>query len=84
MDVRKKPVEVEAVYWDGTNRAQDEIRTLSNGMCSLDFADQQIYISTLEGQMTASLGDWVIRGDKGEMYPCKPDIFFSTYEILER
>ena len=53
-------------------------------MCSLDFAEQQIYISTLEGQMTASLGDWVIRGVKGEMYPCKPNIFFATYEILER
>ncbi len=37
-------------------------------------------ISTLEGTMTASAGDWIIRGVKGELYPCKPDIFAATYE----
>jgi hypothetical protein len=37
-------------------------------------------IPTLEGEMTCSLGDWVIRGVKGELYPCKPDIFEQTYE----
>ncbi len=37
-------------------------------------------ISTLEGTMTASRGDWIIRGVKGELYPCKPDIFAQTYE----
>lgn len=37
-------------------------------------------ISTLEGTMTASNGDWIIRGVKGELYPCKPDIFAATYE----
>lgn len=37
-------------------------------------------IDTLEGSMTARSGDWVIRGVKGELYPCKPDIFEATYE----
>lgn len=37
-------------------------------------------IRTLEGTMTASEGDWIIRGVKGELYPCKPDIFEATYE----
>lgn len=37
-------------------------------------------ISTLEGTMTANAGDWIIRGGKGELYPCKPDIFAATYE----
>jgi len=40
-------------------------------------------ISTLEGTMVASYGDWIIRGVKGELYPCKPDIFEVTYERVE-
>ena len=39
-----------------------------------------IYIGTLEGEMCAAPGDWIIRGVKGEIYPCKPDIFATTYE----
>ena len=42
-----------------------------------------IYIGTLEGEMCAAPGDWIIRGVKGELYPCKPDIFEATYEIAE-
>jgi hypothetical protein len=38
-------------------------------------------IPTLEGTMTAQVGDWIIRGVKGELYPCKPDIFEATYEL---
>jgi len=40
-------------------------------------------IWTLEGKMTAAEGDWIIRGVKGEFYPCKPDIFAETYEPVE-
>ena len=40
-------------------------------------------ISTLEGTMTAGNGDWIIRGVAGELYPCKPDIFATTYEVVE-
>ena len=45
---------------------------------------EQLLISTLEGQMRADVGDWVIRGVKGEFYPCKPDIFAATYEPVAR
>ena len=45
--------------------------------------DQIIYIDTLEGQMKADKGDWIITGVNGEQYPCKPEIFKKTYDILE-
>lgn len=47
---------------------------------SIDPADGQMVIRTLEGDMKASLGDWIIRGVQGEFYPCKPDIFAQTYD----
>lgn len=46
----------------------------------VQMGDGSIVIGTLEGDMTASPGDWIIRGVKGEFYPCKPDIFEATYE----
>lgn len=42
-----------------------------------------MYIPTLEGLMQAVVGDWIIKGVKGEIYPCKPDIFEATYERVE-
>lgn len=45
--------------------------------------DVEVKIPTLEGEMTASPGDWIITGVKGERYPCKPDIFAATYEPAE-
>ena len=42
----------------------------------------EVEIPTLEGTMTASMNDWIIRGVKGELYPCKPDIFEATYEAV--
>jgi hypothetical protein len=39
-----------------------------------------MHIQTLEGVMEATIGDWIIRGIQGEVYPCKPDIFYATYE----
>ena len=44
--------------------------------------DKEIYIDTLEGKMKANKGDWIIKGVKGELYPCKPDIFLETYEYI--
>ena len=44
------------------------------------FADDRVHITTLEGTMTGNSDDWIIRGVKGELYPCKPDIFEATYE----
>ena len=42
--------------------------------------NEEVYIQTLEGVMKANPGDWIIRGVKGELYPCKPDVFEATYE----
>ncbi len=42
-----------------------------------------LVIHTLEGDMTAMPGDWIITGIKGEQYPCKPDIFLATYELVD-
>lgn len=76
---RKKPVVVEAVQWTGANFA--EVAQLSyNIMGPYGQEDAHLEISTLEGRMTANKGDWIIKGVKGEVYPCKPDIFEATYE----
>lgn len=83
-EFKKKPVVVKA--WQNTleNRLKgipEEIKTLSFGIT----VDNEIhyFIDTLEGQMTASQGDWIIQGVNGELYPCKPDIFAKTYEPCE-
>ena len=81
---RKKPVEIEAVQFTGENAAtifawmdastgsaEPSIRKVSEGV---------LVIRTLEGDMTAQRLDWIIRGVKGEFYPCKPDIFAATYD----
>lgn len=88
---RKKPVVIEAMHWDGTAESATPIIdwVLNNGSVAR-FHDNQyvpsltdIAIDTLEGVITASPGDWVIRGVKGEFYPCKPDIFDATYEEVD-
>lgn len=72
---RNRPVEIEA--WlndpldDMPNWVIDEV---------LEADDGALYLHTLEGKMRADVGDWVILGIKGEVYPCKPDIFAATYE----
>lgn len=85
---RKKPVVIEAVQWSGTN--QKEITLFGDG--NIHFVDilpsgsgprikdATPRIQTLEGILSASIGDWIIQGVKGEVYPCKPDIFEATYE----
>lgn len=81
---RKKPVEIEAMRvqpplskvaeWCGGT-------VLRGGMQSTKFIG--VIIPTLEGDMRADIGDYVIRGVAGEFYPCKPDIFAATYEEVE-
>lgn len=91
---RKKPVVIEAFQFDG-----DLIdcngkyyvpewagEAYENG--TIYFADRQnnpseLYIKTLEGPLHASVGDYIIKGVNGELYPCKPDIFKQTYERAE-
>lgn len=84
---RKKPVIIEAIQFDGENR-QDIIAWMlssaENAARNLYLNptddDNELSITTLEGVMHVSENDWVIKGVKGEFYPCKPDIFEATYE----
>ena len=82
-EYRKKPVVISAIQWDGTEGTRERIVAF--------FGDKHqdhetvtgtntLIIGTLEGPLTASLGDFIIRGVKGEFYPCKPDIFEATYD----
>lgn len=92
MKFRKKPVVVEAIQWTGYNA--DEMiafmftaRTLRRE----DFESPNtsrmpggmLVIETLEGDHKENPGDWIIKGVKGEFYPCKPDVFEATYEPVE-
>lgn len=82
---RKKPITIQAMQFNGTpegGQAINEWMTLHGavGMAGLENSGRELKIETLEGTMTASAGDWVIRGVQGEFYPCKPDIFEQTYE----
>ncbi|MEU0098274.1 hypothetical protein [Streptomyces sp. NPDC006267] len=85
---RKLPVEIEAVhlnsdttpakvaYWCGGRVAPHPEQNYTGG-------DLVIEIDTLEGTMRAEPGDWIIKGVKGEFYPCRDDIFRATYEQVE-
>lgn len=79
MKFRKKPVVIEAVEWDGNLTTLDELGSFSRSV-SQNPESKELQIETLEGEMTARIGDWVIKGVAGEIYPCKPDIFEKTYE----
>lgn len=89
---RKKPVVVEAVQWKGDNELEVmdfvgkrlEVSKPPSAMeldHDIPHAAYRLVISTLEGEMTASRMDWIIKGVSGEFYPCKPDIFAKTYEL---
>jgi len=78
---RKKPVVIEAMQYTGHNAV--EVMAWANLPEITEAFEGGIEIATLEGTMRAVPGDWVIRGVKGEMYPCKPDIFAATYEPVE-
>ena len=80
MKYRKKPVVVEAVRWNGNNHK--EVIDFSENKIWFDRLGN-IWIATLEGDMMAKKGDYIIKGVKGEFYPCKPDIFAETYEEVE-
>ena len=81
MKFRKKPVVIEAVQWTG-ERTPELIALVKAG--AIEYVPSgKLCILTLEGEMTADRGDWIIKGVKGELYPCKPDIFAATYEAVE-
>jgi hypothetical protein len=88
---RKKPVVIEAIQYDGSNGqeiaawASEGRHPLSNQMVRYIQEAPGMYslrVLTLEGELYARLDDWIIRGVKGEFYPCKPDIFEATYEAV--
>lgn len=94
---RKKPVTITAMRWTGEN-IDPVLAFIADGKEDFSHlpgdgvhvgsgightpAIGTLDIPTLEGTMTASPGDWIIRGVKGEFYPCKPDIFDATYEAV--
>lgn len=90
---RKKPVVIEAIQYNNTNFDKIEIFVGKKLQCDLrsDAGYQagvvppliDVIIPTLEGDMRATYGDYIIKGVNGEFYPCKPDIFEKTYEKVE-
>ena len=91
MKYQKKPVIIEAIQLNGKNWI-DICEFVGEGNYKLpdrtleEYREElfnYIYIVTLEGDMKANIGDYIIRGVKGEYYPCKPDIFKQTYEEAE-
>ena len=88
---KKKPVVIEAVEYTGKNGF--EIETWSQRAViespvlepnEFNTTGEYLQIQTLEGVMTADVGDYIIKGVKGEFYPCKPDIFKLTYELINK
>lgn len=78
MKFRKKPIEIEAIQF---NDHSLETITKIKKFCPIAlFIYPDLIIQTLEGDMYASYGDWIIKGVQDEFYPCKPDIFELTYE----
>lgn len=83
----KKPVIIEATQWHKHGDHPNVHRTAYDAIPAIGKDAQVVppdhkygYIDTLEGRMLVSPGDWIIKGIKGEFYPCKPDIFIMTYE----
>lgn len=84
---RKKPVVIEAVQLSSLNGTETQIvpRWLMTAITdgTIYARGSETVVKTLEGEHIAGEDDWIIRGVKGELYPCKPDIFAMTYEAAE-
>lgn len=82
---RKKPVVIEARRLSGAANLDDVARWCGGKVVKIGVEDDRVAIDieTLEGVMRADYLDWIIKGVKGEFYPCKPDIFDATYEPAE-
>lgn len=86
MKYRKKPVEVEAFRFGRDIPPAwytEALMAAKCVCCGIGSDDFRVEIHTLEGTMVARIGDYIIRGVKGEIYPCKADIFEMTYEVVE-
>ena len=79
---RTKPCEIEAIEWNGSNF--EEVSNFASGKVHMELLfstkDYGLVVDTLEGYMIASIGDFIIKGLRGEFYPCKPDVFHKKYE----
>ena len=81
----KKPIEIEAIEFTGWNWA-DCCQFMSEEPLFFPQEvrfEEEMVIETLEGDMTAQVNDYIIKGVQGEYYPCKPDIFKETYDLVE-
>lgn len=82
---RKKPIEIEFVEYTNSTNIVD-LYDWSNDQIELVFENdtlqKHLYVNTLEGDMLVNAGDYIIKGINGEVYPCKPDIFHKTYELV--
>ena len=75
---RKKPVVIEAIRWDDNNETLKNIYAMG---CDAEFhPTHALLIRTLEGIIKCEIGDWIIKGIKGEFYSIKNDIFLETYK----
>lgn len=83
MKYRKKPVIFDVILWDGGNKI--EVEKFMGQKINHAYTPTSVIlmIPTLEGYMSAYKGDIIIKGVKGEYYPCKPDIFEATYERVD-
>lgn len=89
----KKPVVIEAIQWNGNTNLKEITEFVGQELKAEEFATAayeagagkpyySLIIETLEGKMKADPNDWIIKGIKGEFYPCKPDIFEKSYDQL--
>lgn len=76
---KTKPCEIEAIQWTGKNII--EILDWGQGKILWNDVDD-LFIDTLEGRMKANINDYIIKGLRGEYYPCKPDVFEKKYEAI--
>jgi hypothetical protein len=79
---KKKPVVIEAVRWTGSNFSEIK-KFMGDTVIAFNEQSLKISVKTLEGVITASPNDYIIKGIAGEFYPCKPKIFEETYEEVE-
>ena len=81
---KTKPCEIEAIKWTGANF--EEIAKFTNCKAYMELMyssmKEELIIKTLEGDMMATVGDYIIKGLRGEFYPCKPDVFHKKYEEI--
>ena len=78
----EKPIIIEAIQWNGTKQRFDEIVKLGVKWQPGDMGSDSFYIQTLGVEMKVTKGDYIIKDEIGEFYPCNPDIFEKTYDAL--